>query len=276
MIIVTGTKRSGTSMWMQVLEAAGIETIGDRFPRKWEASIGEANPRGFYESRLRNGIYYRTNPDPKTGAFLRPKATRKTAVKVFIPGLVRSDMAYLHRVIGSVRDWRAYSHSLRRLYALEDAWFTEKGEHPTTGEPLVDRARRGRPQVPPAVEWWFENYDLVRDVVTRRYSFHIVSYARMLRDPAAVLEQVVPWLGVGALDAALEAVEPRLSSQATEVVDPPETAELPEGAVRVFDDFFESIDQRGKLPVSLIDDMNGLQRRMEERWAKLSPEREVR
>ena len=276
MIVVTGTKRSGTSMWMQTLQAAGLDVLGQAFPRVWEESIKGANPRGFFESRLRNGIYYRNNPDPKTGAFLRPGATKKHAVKVFIPGLVRSDMAYLHRVIGSVRPWRAYSWSLRRLYEMEDEWLAGRGDDPETGESRLERARKQRAAVPPAVEWWFENYDLIRDVATRRYSFHIVSYDRMVTDPGSVLDQVIPWIGVGDRDAALAAIEPSLRTQTPQAADPPETNELPAEAVRVFDDFYAAVHDKGSLPKALIADMNALQEDMGSRWKALGKEREVR
>ena len=49
MFIVTGTKRSGTSMWMQILIAAGLPIIGEAFPMRWEHTIKAANPEGFYE-----------------------------------------------------------------------------------------------------------------------------------------------------------------------------------------------------------------------------------
>ena len=276
MILVTGTKRSGTSMWMQTLQAAGVEVLGTAFPRVWEASIKEANPRGFYESRLRNGVFYRTNPDPKTGSFLHPKTTRKLAVKVFIPGLVRSDMAYLHRVIGSVRPWRAYSRSLRRLYEMEDRWLVDKGDDPETSESRLERARKQRAPVPPAVEWWFENYELIRDVATRRYAFHIVSYDRMLADPGETLAKVLPWLGVGDIDAALAAIEPGLRTQSADAADPPEAADLSAEAVRVFDDYVAAVHDRGALPKALIADMNALQKQMEADWRALEKERQVR
>ena len=60
MFIVTGTKRSGTSMWMQILAAAGLEVIGERFPRHWGEHLSAANPDGFYESEL-----IEPNPFPK-------------------------------------------------------------------------------------------------------------------------------------------------------------------------------------------------------------------
>ena len=123
MILVTGMKRSGTSMWMQVLEAAGYKWIGQHYLGAWEKSIQAANPRGFYESRLRQGIFFATNPDPATGAFLPPDATRRHVVKVFIPGLIRTDLAYLDRALATLRPWREQVVSLRRLYAMEDAFF---------------------------------------------------------------------------------------------------------------------------------------------------------
>ena len=119
MIIVSGTKRSGTSMWMQILKAAGYPILGEAFPRDWGDTIRDANQGGFYESPLRNGIYYATNPHPQTGAFLSPKETRHLCVKVFATGLMRSDLAYVDRVVASMRHWREYVASVERLYAIE-------------------------------------------------------------------------------------------------------------------------------------------------------------
>ena len=51
---------------------------------------------------------------------------RKHIIKVFIPGLVRSDLAFIHRVVGTIRPWREYTTSLRRLYDMEDAFLQEQ------------------------------------------------------------------------------------------------------------------------------------------------------
>ena len=64
MIVVTGCKRSGTSLWMQILIAAGFPHIGKAFSKNWEKSIFEANPHGFYESIFRRGIHFMYNPHP--------------------------------------------------------------------------------------------------------------------------------------------------------------------------------------------------------------------
>ncbi len=119
MILVTGTKRSGTSMWMQILKAAELPVLGNAFPKNWGRSIRAANQEGFYESELCSGIYYATNPNPKTGLYLAPEATRRAAVKVFVPGLVRSDLAFIDRVIATMRSVREYGPSIARLYRME-------------------------------------------------------------------------------------------------------------------------------------------------------------
>ena len=147
MIFVTGTKRSGTSLWMQILESAGFPYIGSEFPHRWKQSIGEANPKGFYESMLRQGVNASTNPHPKTGRFLFPKTVEKHVVKVFIPGLVRSDYGFINHVVASIRPWREYCTSLERLYAMED-------EHLSTLESKGDtspleKARKNRSPHPP-------------------------------------------------------------------------------------------------------------------------------
>ncbi|HVY48018.1 MAG TPA: hypothetical protein VHB21_19155, partial [Minicystis sp.] len=194
MIIVTGTKRSGTSMWMQILVAAGFPAFGDAFPMSWgETPLRAANEEGFYESTLRSGVYYATNPNPRTGAYLFPEQVERHAVKVFIPGLVRTDRAYIGRVIATMREWREYEASVHRLYALE-------AEGAPSGAP--------RPHMDPALEWWWENTMLLRDVTTRRYAIHVQTYASLLADPERVLRDTMKWLGGGDAHAAWARIKP--------------------------------------------------------------------
>lgn len=205
MIVVTGTKRSGTSMWMQVLRAGGIETIGSAFNKVWAETIKDANRRGFYESRFRRGIYYATNPHPETGVWLSPQRTRRTGVKVFIPGVVRSDVSYLSRVIASVRPFRQYARSLDRLYTMER-------------ESLAKRNPERQPlyHLDPILEWWLENFLIVRDIATRRYPVRLVSYESMLEDPERICNLIFEFLEVGDAKAAADAVHPEDRTQGTE------------------------------------------------------------
>lgn len=243
MIIVTGTKRSGTSMWMQILTAAGLPAFGEAFPRNWDRTLKDANPDGFYESILRQGIYYRTNPHPESGAFFHPSQVRRHVVKVFIPGLVRTDLAYVGKVVATMRHWREYQRSLERLYAMED---DERSPDAPTPE-----------RMPPWLEWWDENFALVRDILIRRHSIHVQSYDGLLADPAAVVTKVIEWLGEPALDvaAAIAAVHPGNRTQHSSRVGP-EVEGVPPSAAAVFDELYQSVHERQGLDRALVERLN--------------------
>ncbi|MCB9777678.1 MAG: hypothetical protein H6742_03865 [Alphaproteobacteria bacterium] len=253
MIIVTGTKRSGTSMWMQILAAAGFPVIGDAMPQRFE-QLQAANPAGFYESRLRAGVYFATNPDPQTGVYLHPEDTREHALKVFIPGLIRTDRAFITQVVATIRPWREYTRSMERLEA----------------ESAAARERAGlsapprRPELPLPVEWWFEVYHLVRDVSLRRYPFHLVSYDRVLERSDEEIAGVLGWLGGGDVEAAVAAVQPGLRTQEAPDVDV--TGLLDEEAVDLFDRFYTSIHTERVLPTALLGEMNALHARLPGAW----------
>ncbi|HEX5659445.1 MAG TPA: hypothetical protein VFX59_19755 [Polyangiales bacterium] len=248
MIIVTGTKRSGTSMWMQILRAAGFPALGDAFPSDWGETIRDANEGGFYESPLRGGIYYATNPHPTSGAFLPPQASRRVVVKVFATGLAKSDLAYVDRVIASMRPWREYATSLERLYTMERENRRAKAEREGATDQLVDYEK-----LSPVLEWWRDNYVLVRDALVRRYPLHMISYASVLRSPEQVVGETIQWLGAGDAQKAIAAVREELRTQ--------ETRELENSGVTpeqeaLFDELYAHIDERRPLTGALIDRLN--------------------
>jgi len=268
-VVVTGTKRSGTSLWMQILGAAGLPVVGDAFPGHWEQSLHAANPRGFFESRLRRGIYYRTNPDPKTGDYLHPRDVRHHAVKVFVPGVVRTDIAFLNRVVATVRPWREAVDSLARLHALEAAWHRDKAVDEADLDRRLQRLHRSRSDLPPAIEWWLEIYELVRDHSVRRYPLRWTALRKVRAEPEAAILPVLRWLGADGLDlaAAVDCVDSTLDRST------PADVDLDPAWARVFDAVEEAAMCGPRLPVSLLRDMNRLNRAVEARFRRLSPER---
>jgi hypothetical protein len=254
MIIVTGTKRSGTSMWMQILRAAGYPLLGDAFPRDWGETIRDANQAGFYESPLRLGIYYATNPSPRTGAYLAPAETRRLAVKVFASGLVKTDLAYLDRVVASVRHWREYKHSLERLYNMERENKLAKAER--TGRPYAPLS------FPPApLEWWSDNYGLIRDSLLRGYRFRILSYESVLRDPERAVGETIRWLGGGDRKAAVSAVRNSLRTQHRSSA-PASDSELAPQHEQLFDELYERVDRRRELDGPFIERLHAANREL--------------
>lgn len=252
MIVVTGTKRSGTSMWMQMLVAAGFPHIGEEFPGVWKDSIGAANPKGFYESRFRQGVFFATNPNPKTGEYLHSNNCTRHAVKIFIPGLIRSELAYLNKVVGTMRHWGSYCRSLAKLYADEDAYY-EKNPRSGQSEKFRQAQLKQRERVPSQVEWFMENYELVRDFSVRRYSFNLLTYERLLENPGAALDKVLPWLGGGDMDAALNIIDAKLHRNPIEAAD---DAGLSAKHIQVFNDFHGEIHTTSSISQPLMNGLN--------------------
>jgi hypothetical protein len=244
MLIVTGTPRSGTSMWMQILAAAGFDTIGEPFPGDWRGLLSSANPDGYWESQLLGGVYYRTNPHPLTGAFLFPEQTRFHAVKIMVPGLVRSDLAYIDRVIATVREWRQFAASRTRLRELYDSHFA-----------LEPHEQIMRHELPPALEWWVDNFSLLRDLATRRYAAHVCSYQSLIEDPERAIGEVLRWLGRGDEARAISVVRPERQTQHTQTPTP-EPAGVEAEDIEVFDELYDHVHRGHALSAAFLAKLN--------------------
>jgi hypothetical protein len=234
---------------MQILINAGFPFIGKDYMGTWKDSIGEANSEGFFESKLRTGINYKTNPNPGSGTYLHPNTSTKYAVKVFVPGLVKTDFAFIHRVVATVRRWDEYCVSFERLMAMEAEYLSRLPEKPGEPPPRA-MAIISRPNVHPALMWWKDNFNLVSDTLTRLYPIRVVTYGRLIEAPGDVLPPVLQWCdsvlptdlfehepvpGLN-IEKAVECVNPDLRTQVQPVVD---NHGLPEEAIRAFDDLYE-------------------------------------
>ncbi len=256
MIFVSGTKRSGTSMWMQVLRAAGIPVLGEAFPRNWgNAPLRDANPDGFYESILRQGVYFATNPHPVSGKYFMPEDVDGYAVKVFIPGVIRSERAYITHLVANVRAWRAYESSIERLWALENQ-----------GRPNVDPSEVVR--FPAALEWWMENFALVRDISLRKLPFRLHTYDDVLARPGPIVASVLEWIGKGDIEAAVAAVKPEARTQ----VDSGESSSVEPALAKVFDDLYGAVAEGKGFSGALLRALNETNQALLPRLTKLQHE----
>jgi hypothetical protein len=267
MILVTGTKRSGTSMWMQILKEGGYPIFGSAYSAVWEESIREANPQGFWESTFRQGVFYATNPHPRTGEYLPVEAVKRHGVKVFIPGVVRTEYAYIDHVIATMRPWREYVASINRLYALEDEWLAQRPEP----EKALEKARKSRGAFPPEVEWWFEWYELIRDMSTRRYPFHWLTYERVLHEPEREIRRVFRWLKGGDLAAAVASVKPSSKTQR----DTPTPGDCPLDAfcIEVMDELYDLCNRDLPMTQPFAERLNKVQTILVEQYGAPSRDR---
>lgn len=236
MIVVTGTKRSGTSLWMQILKAAKFPIIGEPFLGHWKESIHLANVGGFYESKLRYGINHSNNPDVQTGQYLHPRTVVHHGVKIFVPGLIKTELTFLHRIIATIRPWREYCHSIRRLQEMEaNHWLSL----PDISEKMPQQVKVILKQstIHPSLVWWRDNVALLADSRSRGYPIRLIPYEVLLNQSEEILPEVLDWLQTGIkqdlfskehtsidIESAIQRVQPGLQTQqSTPVSDSPLT-----------------------------------------------------
>lgn len=182
--VVTGLPRSGTSLMMQMLGAAGVSILSDS-----ERVADEDNPRGYFEyapvMSLRRDVSWLGE-------------ARGRALKIVAPLLTALPGEYEYRVIWMSRDLDEVLASQQRM--LDHSGRSESGSDPAAlrraFESQLDRIRA--------------------ELEQRAISILDVEYARAVAEPVAVAREVCDFLG-GALDptAAASAVDPALYRERT-------------------------------------------------------------
>ena len=259
MIVVTGTKRSGTSLWMQILDALGYNILGQKYPADWGESIRDANPNGFWESTFRDGINWSSNP--ARGVYYSPEAYKNHAVKVFMVGIVRTDIAFIDKAVVTVRHWAEYGKSLDRLNRLEDDFVANMPDGEEKEKRIAAKDKIRAEILPPEIEWFFENYGFLRDYNLRRYPAQLASYDGLMADPEKVLSRVVPWLGFGKVSTAVTAIDPELRKRKIN------RPEVKHEFAEIFDEFHAALAS-AEIPMSLVQKLNTTADQLRERYGK--------
>jgi hypothetical protein len=194
------------------------------------------------------GINYHTNPDPRSGAWIPPQNVTDVCVKIFADGLVKTDYAYITRVIYTMRDWQECEASQVRMNEI-------KGADAGSGD--ADTNDQVAAQMPAGFLWWKANFSLVRDMQTRRYPVAVFSYADLLRNPQKMIGAAFDWLGKGDAAAALGAVEQSLQTQ--------KKVSLPDvehGYGVVFDELYDTLCGQQQITSAFYDKLVQTDRRI--------------
>jgi hypothetical protein len=181
-VIVSGAPRSGTSLMMRILEAAGVSLLCDdtRPP-------DEDNPRGYYELDA-------VKRTPSDTGWLQHASGR--AVKVVQPLLHHLPSDRRYRVILMRRDADAVARSQEAMLARRGATPDSDGAG----------ARRGLVRQLRAAETLLESRS--------EFDWLGVDYERLVSDAEPELERVILFLGLDATPATLATVvEPALQRQ---------------------------------------------------------------
>ncbi|HEX6243641.1 MAG TPA: hypothetical protein VFZ61_22160, partial [Polyangiales bacterium] len=130
-----------------------------------------------------------------------------------------------------------YQGSLERLYAMEQA--NKLARAARRGRSIEVLPSRARPLA--ALEWWHDNFTLIRDARQRGYPLRLVSYGAVLRDPSGEVGRALAWLGGGETRPAVEAVQQALRTQDGEVGGGPVSDLNPEHQA-FFDELYARVD----------------------------------
>ena len=112
------------------------------------------------------------------------------------------------------------------------------------------------------MEWWRENYDLIRNFATRRFAFNLVSYQKLLSNPEAIITPVITWCAQDTLpldrlhmEKAVSVVQSKLNTQKeTTIDDSPLTSEQE----TLFDELHDYFFRQSPLDALFIQKLNDL------------------
>jgi len=111
--------------------------------------------------------------------------------------------------------------------------------------------------MPPALEWWFENFLLLGDVLVRQYPVRFVAFDAAHQSASVVVPAIFRWLEVGDGEAAAKQVKERLRTAHTEAVSTLSAEdELPPRVAAAADDFYRTVYEGKAFDVDLIKRMN--------------------
>ena len=167
--VVSGLPRSGTSMMMKMLRAAGMSLLTDNL-----RGADMDNPNGYYE-------FERVKNLPHGDQDWLAQAAGK-AVKIVAPILPYLPPGYEYRVLFMRR-------TLREIVSSQDKMLERRGEHPVLPDDELERLLEKQLL---QVDAWMRNQADIH-----RLDVH---YNRLLLDPDPVLPEICRFLG-GTLEA---------------------------------------------------------------------------
>ncbi|MBI9077135.1 MAG: hypothetical protein JEZ02_17130 [Desulfatibacillum sp.] len=190
MIIVSGTYRTGTSLMMQIMEEAGFDVLGEKFPKAWKGTNNHLNKEGFYESRwIDKGVN-------KENCQLAPKATQLKACKVFTHGLATTDIEFMDKVVLMTRDWREQQRSAT---ILDETNRSSHGKKPVG-------------YYPPGQVFLVNYAKFLADFSKRKYPAIVVDFNDLISQPQKTCQRIRNFLGAGRFDLAAQRIKPKLKT----------------------------------------------------------------
>jgi hypothetical protein len=165
-----------------MMEEAGFQILGEKFPKAFKEKIHVKNKQGFYESKfIDEGIHNRNCP-------WNSSLHENSVAKVFCHGIQFTDRAYINKVVVMVRDWREQEESWKQLKEI-------------SGD---------KPKYPLGYDFFWEYCTFLDDYGKRNFPALVVDYAELLKNPEALSSSLKTFLGVGRWDLSPKRVQPKM------------------------------------------------------------------
>ena len=182
-IIVSGLPRSGTSMMMKMLEAAGITPLTDHI-----RTADDDNPKGYYE-------FERAKKLKEGDVAWLPDAQGKV-VKIIGALLVELPADHTYKVLFMRR-------KMNEILASQNKMLVRRGEDQKVDDETIAKLFEKHIQ---QVESWMQNHP--------NLEYLDVDYNDMLKNPRSQIEAIVQFLGRELdIDTMAAIVEPKLYRQ---------------------------------------------------------------
>jgi hypothetical protein len=171
MIVATGPASTAGSAWVDVLRGAGVPVLGESLPAEWSEGVRADVHPSYFSTLTEQGVYYKTNPDPFSQAYLDAASSAPFAIGMKVVAVLRTERAYLDHVVASMPHFRTRTAGAGDLESV--------------------------------LMWWNDNFLLLRDAATRRYPLRLVTDEALARDPEGATRSTLAFLGVEPTEAAI-------------------------------------------------------------------------
>jgi len=109
---------------------------------------------------------------------------------------MKSDVAFLYRVIATIRDWKEFCVSFSQVSATENEYFIKKIQNlalPDFGLSAEEFIAFKTDPIHPALQWWENNFGLILNAKTRGFPFYCIAYDQLLEQPHNIIPMVLKW-----------------------------------------------------------------------------------
>ena len=246
---------------MSMMNEAGFPVLGSKFPLNWEEKRTEKNkdlefPQNPSETGFWEDMNIVDNGCNNVTMNINPENLKDHAAKIFFSGMIKTDLAYIDKVILCIRDCKSYTSSWEKVLSFnlkENNKKTEKYPYPI------------------GTEFVCKYSILLKDYVKRKYKMIVIDYDQMLNDPEKICTNLKSFIGSGRFDLSKNLIDKKFNNHSN--VSCSEKDEFAPGFFDFADNMHNSL-KNGNISAQFLENINYWSRRCAEEINKINKELE--